>query len=99
MDVFKNSNSNMELCVSPNYKCDSFCGVNVSSSEKCKQFNLFNHCYIATAQNDGELIQQKRKNATLFENRTNGCVKYQCNNEVGPISWSLCNSTDIVTRM
>jgi len=54
-----------------------------------------NHCYEVAC--DGEKwILQKRQNATEWENLTDGCTQYQCHNELGPISWSICNSSRTV---
>jgi len=90
------------LCVSPDYYSSSFCDVDLDSYSSlpiCQQFrSMFNHCYKGTHIN-GDFIQHKRKNATLFESRTNGCVECHCYNESGAVSWALCNATDDVTRI
>jgi len=40
-------------------------------------------------------ILQKRKNATEYEAKTNKCIRYDCNNETGPVPTVLvhCNET------
>jgi len=59
---------------------------------------LFNHCFKGSYINN-EVVQQKRRNATEFESRTNGCVEYNCFNDKGPLAWSICNSSDDVNRV
>ena len=39
---------------------------------------------------------KKRENVTQWEGRSNGCYKFQCHNEMGPIYWKQCNKTDEV---
>jgi len=68
-------------------------------SPLCQAFyGYFNHCYEGTYI-DGEVRQQKRKNATDFESQTNECMEYHCYNDTGRLSWSLCNSTDVLTNI
>ena len=43
---------------------------------------------------------KKRDNASEWENRTNGCVEYVCDEGVhDALYWSKCNSSNEVTRM
>jgi len=56
---------------------------------------LENHCY-EVACDGSKWILQKRDNATEWESQTDGCRQYQCHNETGPISWSMCNSSRTV---
>jgi len=90
--AFKNCNSLDSVCVSPGYNSASFCGKDVNStSDICAEFrSLFNSCYKG-AYIDGKFTQQKTKNATDWENkRSHGCVKYQCDNETGLSTYSMC---------
>jgi len=57
-----------------------------------------NHCYEVACDGTKWAIM-KRKNATEWENKTDECRRYQCSNEKGPVSWSICNSTRNVGRM
>ena len=59
--------------------------------------NMVNQCFYARCY-DGSLLQEKRTNASSWEERTNGCAEYYCNDENGPISWSNCNSSDNYTE-
>jgi len=62
--------------------------------ESCfEHLNVSNHCFEGMLENNA-IIQRKKPNATAWENRTNGCFKYQCHNESGGLVWSTCNSTD-----
>jgi len=51
-----------------------------------------NHCYEVVCEGD-EWLLRKRKNASEWEQHTNGCIRYQCLNESGPSAWSMCNNT------
>ena len=63
-NAFDNCESLNVTCVSPDYKSTSFCGRNVSSSDKCRKYqSMFNHCFKAVYIND-DLIQKLRNNAT-----------------------------------
>jgi len=87
------------ICVPPDYEYDTFCGKTVSDSDVCADFKkLFNHCFKGTF-SDGEFSQKMRKNTTDWIERTNGCMRYECNDKIGKVSWSMCNSTDEETRM
>jgi len=82
------------MCVSPDYNATSFLDVAVTyDSQTCIDFqNYFNHCYEGTYI-DGKVEQQKRRNATLYEGQSNACFERHCYNDVGRVSWSICNST------
>ena len=99
-EAFRDCSALKTVCVSPDYNFDSFCGRPVnSSSDTCISFmKVFNHCYKGTY-NEGEIGTEKRKNATDWENKTSGCMMYQCNNESGSLSWSICNSSESTSLM
>jgi len=99
-EVFFESNELHSVCVPPDYPSDFFCDVDVNSeSSLCKDFrSMFNHCYEASFVN-GEFKPEKRENATRWEQQTNGCVEFQCINDIGGLSWSLCNDTNESTRV
>jgi len=98
-NVFEGCGALTNVCVPPDYNSTTFCGVDVTpDSDICKSFSdMFNHCYEASFTVNGMLIQMKRKNATEWEQQSDGCLEYQCHNESGKLSWSLCNSTDTVS--
>jgi len=87
------------VCVPPDYESDKFGSLDVSSQNpNCTAFrNEFNHCYEGTYV-DGEVGSRKRKNATLYESQTNGCIEYYCDNENGEMTRDLCNDTNGVTQ-
>ena len=39
---------------------------------------------------------EKRDNAMIWENKTTGCYKFQCDFDNGPVYWNQCNETDKV---
>jgi len=99
-DVFTNPNALPVVCVPPDYTSTYFLKAYVTRSvSECQSFEkLFNHCYQGTFI-DGYMRQQLRKNATDYEDLTNGCMEYHCSNQSGRVSWSLCNSTENVSNI
>jgi len=98
--VFTGSYAISAVCVPPDYPSDTFCekGVN-SEARACKEFReLFNRCYEASFVN-GEFKPEKRENATMWEQQTNGCVAFQCINDIGGLTWSMCNGTNESTQV
>jgi len=97
ISVFASCHALRNICVPPDYGYNTFCAESVtSSSQNCQKFRaLFNHCYKG-AYDDGEFIQQKRQNATDYENQSNGCIRYQCINSTGPVSYNSCDSSSEV---
>jgi len=87
------------ICVPPDYANDSFCGKSfVSKTAELDVIrSLEDHCFEAVC-NGTEFYSRKRVNATLWESQSDGCVEYQCHNEFGPISWSMCNDTHCMKR-
>ena len=60
-----------------------------------------NQCYdvLICSEDDGDVIIQKTNNAEYWENQTNGCVEYECNNDTGNVWWYIfCNSSDGINR-
>jgi len=81
------------ICTSPDYNSASFCGKNVTYGN-CRDFmQLFNQCYVPVLEGT-DFVQQKRKNATEWESRSNQCYEYQCDNSTGPISHKRQNATE-----
>jgi len=56
---------------------------------------LENHCFEVVCDGTKWILQQ-RQSAIEWENQTDECMFYQCNNESGPVSWSICNSSRTV---
>jgi len=91
---------NKTLCVPINYQDNKFCDFDVYSNSP--EFNdlrpQHNHCYEVFVCGATNATIQKRVNATSWEEQTNDCVKYQCVDEIGGVSWNNCNSTDKMSR-
>jgi len=47
----------------------------------------------------GELLNEKRKNATEWEEQIHACVDYFCDNDKGPYKVSVCQGTSNERRM
>jgi len=43
---------------------------------------------------DNEVTAVKRKEFIEFEKQRTGCIEHTCDNDIGLITWSLCNSTE-----
>jgi len=95
-NAFYRCNALETVCVSPDYSYSSFCNIPVTrNSDLCQQFEKeFNNCYKGFYDDNGAIIEEKRKNATEWEGMSNGCAVYRCDNSTGKLSWSLCNSSD-----
>jgi len=81
------------VCVPLDYDGDEFCNRTVYKSDSCeKVVTQTNKCYGVTI-NEGVISTWERQEAKDWENQTNACVKYQCDNETGFVSWGMCNSS------
>jgi len=94
-DLFPNCDALKTVCVSPDYNSTQFGGKDVTSStDLCLTFQgMFNQCFKG-AYIDGQFVTEKRKNASQWEGRTSKCGDYICDNNNGPVAWSLCNRSD-----
>jgi len=95
-DVFSFCDALAFVCVQPEYSLLSFCGKSVyssSSSPSCDDFaDQSNQCFEVLVYNKTSATVNKRSNATEWENQSNGCVQYQCDNATGGISSSICQN-------
>ena len=100
-EVFPNCGNLDAVCVPPDYPSDSFGGKSVNcNTASCVAFrNMFDHCHEAKYNNNIDTFTRvKRENATMWELQSNLCKEYQCNNDKGGVSWSLCNSSGGIIR-
>lgn len=84
------------ICVDNSYNSSStFCERSITcKSASCESFvNRSNHCYEVVGRDD-ECFVEKRENATKWENHTDGCMEYKCNNEIEFVSWKKCKNID-----
>jgi len=100
--AFGNCDGLRKLCVPKGYigTAGGFCGrTDFCITDSCEDFHLDeNHCYEETCW-FGDPLMKKRKNATEWDERLHACVDFVCNNDVGPLAWSMCNSTEKQRRM
>ena len=75
------------LRITPNLKTDS-----------CEEI-IHNHCYEVIVDKSNEAHIQQRANASEWENKTNGCIKYYCDNESGGMYNNTCCSHDGINRI
>ena len=95
--VFIACTQQINICVPNSYNSSSFCGANVTcKSSSCDTIFLRqNKCYEFGVKED-ECIIKKTVDAEDWENKTNGCVQYECNNETGRVYWNKCNNSTCV---
>jgi len=93
-DVFLGCDNLNVICVSPDYNSTSLWGKSVvNRNPECTSFrHLFNRCYKGSFFNH-TLVQEERRNVIEMRLRNNGCASFDCNNDTGIHSWSLCNGT------
>jgi len=82
------------ICVGVGFFNDLFCGrTEFCETDSCEALTLDgNHCYEESCYR-GEVVQQKRANATEYEEKLHACVDYICDINLGPVTRSMCNST------
>jgi len=96
-NVFNGCNQLQFVCVPSNYNSISFCGLTqFCSHESCESF-LHNACYENPVCDINNLISmKKRDNATVWESKSTECLRFECDNENGPVYWNQCNESDEV---
>jgi len=96
VDAFSSCDALAFVCVPPTYSSSSFCGKSAYSSansESCESLSEeHNQCYEVTVYSRTSAVVNRRANATEWEDQTNGCVEYQCDNESGGLSFRKCHS-------
>jgi len=93
-DALEGCDSMQYICVPVGYSDSKFCNSNYfCRTDSCEELHFDgNHCYEEVCK-DGKKVLEKRENATQWELKRTGCVECQCNNDVGKVQWSMCNST------
>jgi len=84
------------MCASPDYPLSSFGGMELSDSDRCRTYKSnFNHCFSVTVKADGSFVQVERKNVSIVESESHGCVLFTCDNETGK-NWTFvpCGEKD-----
>ena len=79
------------------YNSTQFCEEQVQSISSIPEDirSQHNHCYEVLVSGDGETIVEERDNATLWKERKNGCIKYECDNKTGPVTENKCQSSEM----
>jgi len=81
------------VCVPKRFYSLFFCDRrNFCSTDSCEslQFDI-DHCHEYSCF-EGDLVAQERKNSTDWEKRSNACVEYICDDEIGGVLRTLCKS-------
>jgi len=93
--AFNGCDSLHHICVPKGFFGYSFCGRDdFCGTDSCEDLHFYaDHCYEETCLL-GDVIEIKRKNATEYEEQQHACVDYACDIDVGPVAWSMCNSTE-----
>jgi len=84
------------ICVSPGFTSDLFCQERVTNTSTCQEFQkLFDICNKGSFSfAEDKVVPQRWKNVTEWEEKTDECVKYSCDANIGLYSRSICNSTE-----
>jgi len=97
--VFAGCDNLKFVCVPSSYDDDSFCGVNSFCKHDSCESIVNNQCYENPVCSNGTITMDKRKNATDWESKSNGCYEYQCDRDKGPIYWKQCNNSGSMERV
>jgi len=98
-NVFSNDASSLKVCASLGYEASKFCGY-TPSTNGCEDFqNKFDQCHKGALDQEGHIVQERKKKAEEWELKRNNCTEYKCIDDVGLLSWNLCNSTTTEQRM
>ena len=92
--VFDGCDSLNHICVPIGYTSKIFCERNdFCKTSSCTNLHLDgDHCYEESCLN-GNVVIQKRKNATEYEEQLHACVDYICDKNIGPVTKSMCLSS------
>jgi len=91
-DAFTSCPSLTMICVPETYDSDSFCMRSITcKSSSCSIIS--SHCF-GIEKNEDMCIVEKKSNVIAWENHTNNCVEYSCDNESGLLSRSICYKKD-----
>jgi len=92
--TFRGCDSLSFICVPENYVNESFCSHTVLAygNEQCNRLSeMENKCYDVVDNCYGMQIAQQKHSAEEWKHRSNGCVRYYCDNETGNNGTILCN--------
>ena len=96
-NIFDSCESLSFICVPDDYNDTSFSSITALArgTHQCDELHAsVNHCYGVVEENN-VLVVRQRANVSLWENQTNGCVKYYCDNETGGMIRTLCKSNEM----
>ena len=90
-NAFSGCNSLSVICVSEAYNSLSFCGKTITcKSSSCQ--TVFSQCYDSGV-NGTQCILRKKEDVIEWENQTNGCIKFLCDDGTGELfTSSQCNN-------
>jgi len=91
ISAFSGCESLRLICVSDSYESTTFCGKNIScKSSDCEGIiKQDNECY--EVESDGNECTVKERNSTIeWEQRSYGCIRYECTNSSGRIISNKC---------
>jgi len=93
-DCFYNCRKLDRVCVSAKYPSRYFCTITAWSTSDCELLDtLDSKCYhVKSFISNHSWIVQKDDEAIAWENATDGCVEYKCDNSTGFSSSTLCNN-------
>ena len=92
-DVFESCDALTTVCVPTNYVDGSFCEKSVTNKASLPDFveGQRNQCCEVMC-NGTDFFVEKSEDAKSWENKSNSCVRYMCDNESGMTQWRVCES-------
>ena len=85
--VFQNCEALNVICVPESYNSTTFCGNNIS----CRSSFCGNQCFDVMIEED-KCVVHKKTSMQQWEDQSNGCVEYFCDNESGLLAKSNCDN-------
>jgi len=93
--VFNGCDSLRFICIPKNYSGTSFCGkTGIANSDDCDSLRIEdNECYEVFPSPDHVWENLIKEETKVWENQTDNCVAYLCNNETGYYAKGNCSGS------
>jgi len=93
-DVFEGCDNIHHMCVPNGFEESLLCGRDdFCVTDSCESLHFESGRCSEESCFEGEIATRDRKNASDWQNRTNACVEYSCDEEKGPVMETVCLST------
>ena len=94
-DVFEGCDMLHHICVSIDYDDYEFCcRTDYCKTDSCENLHFKSNECIEDGCLNGDFVSVESKDAAKWENQTNACVDYKCDDKKGFIMETVCKSTN-----